>query len=505
MSPPVFLGSAGLVVAFVAFGAGFTDTARRVFPALQRFTVEHFGWLYVVSATLILVFVVWLGFSRFGSIRLGGDEAEPDFGHLAWFAMLFSAGMGTGLVFWGVAEPLSHLQSPPRGSPGDADAVERALALSFFHWGLHPWAIYALFALSIAYFHFRHGLPLAPRSMLFPLLGERIRGWPGHAVDVVCTVGTLFGVATSLGLGARQIEVGLARLVDVEGGTGLQVAIIACVTAVATTSVVLGIDRGVRRLSQLNLALAAGVLGFVLVAGPTLYAIEAGVTATGRYLDELPRMALWIQLGADASWQRDWTLFYWSWWISWSPFVGVFVARISRGRTVREFVWAVLGIPTGVTFVWLSVMGGTALRHASETGSDLASEVLETPAVALHALLDELPFAGVTGFAATLLVVVFFITSSDSGSLVDDMVTSGGHPNPPVAQRVFWAVAEGAVAATLLTAGGLTALRTAALQSGLPMAVLLLGAAAGLVRALRADARSEGAPSRAALKSDTDH
>jgi len=501
MNPPVWLGSAGVVVAFVVGGGVFSDRAGQIFTAVQAGIVENFGWFYVLSASAILIFVVWLSISPHGRIRLGPDDAEPEFGYFGWLAMLFSAGMGTGLVFWGVAEPLSHFVEPPLVEPRSAEALGQALQVTFFHWGLHPWAVYTLFALAIGYFHFRHELPLAPRSMLYPLLGERIHGWIGHVVDVLCTVGTLFGVATSLGLGATQINVGIARFAGVsEDDLVFQIGIIASITAVATTSVVLGIEKGVRRLSSLNMLLALGVLLFVLAAGPTVFILDGFVSGLGRYLQELPFWSLRINPQPDATWQQDWTLFYWSWWISWSPFVGIFVARISYGRTLRQIVLNVLFVPTLVTFLWLATVGGTGLHLEWIQGAGIADAIQSTPAIGLHRMLEELPLGVFTSVAATLLIIVFFITSSDSGSLVDDMVTSGGHPDPPKAQRVFWAVAEGTVAATLLYTGGLQALRTASLQSGLPMAVLLLLSAVGLKKALDLDRQTEGVPTRRRMR-----
>ena len=467
MQPTVFLGSAALVVAFVVLGVGWPDVAQRTFAPIQSGIVAHFGWLYVFGATAMLVFVLWLLFSRYRDIRLGGEEAEPEFGYLAWFAMMFSAGMGAGLVYWGVAEPVLHWAQPPFPAGTGTDEVREAMRLTFFHWGLHPWAVYIVFGLSLAYFHFGHGLPLAPRSLLYPVIGRRIHGPIGHAVDILATVGTLFGVATSLGLGAMQINAGVSRLVAVPESTLVQIAIIALITSVGTISVVSGVHKGIRRLSQLNVGLATLLLLFVFIAGPTVYLLKVLVSATGDYLQHLVGMSLWLDLCADAHWQADWTLFYWSWWISWSPFVGVFVARISRGRTIGEFIVAVLFVPVLVTFLWLSVFGGSGLHLQLFGDGGVAATVQENTSAGLYRLLGELPFPTVTAVLATLMVVVFFVTSSDSGSLVDDMVTSGGHPNPPRAQRIFWVVSEGTVASTLLLSGGLQALRTASLTSGL--------------------------------------
>lgn len=487
----MFIPAAVLVVGFVLFGGLASNLAAATFDQVRRLVLDYFGWFYVLGATVILLVVVGLlVFSSKGDLRLGPDDSRPEFSRGAWLAMLFSAGMGTGLVYWGVAEPVHHavVQPPPElYRLGDASREDGrfALAVAFFHWGLHPWAIYTLFGLSIGYFHFRRGLPLAPRSMLYPLLGDRIFGWPGHVIDVVATVGTLFGVATSLGFGAQQVNAGLTLIADVPASDlGVQLGLIGLMTGVATVSVVLGISGGIRRLSGFNMVLAGAVLVFVIVAGPTLELPGLLASSLGTYLSELPTRGLHVGPPSPEAWQREWTLFYWSWWISWSPFVGVFVARISRGRTLRDFVASVLLVPSGVTFIWLTAMGGAGLEAVERGHRALVDAARDAPATALHRLLESLPGSELTMVVATLLIVVFFISSSDSGSLVDDIVTSGGHPNPPRVQRVFWAVSEGAVAASLLATGGLAALRTASLQSGLPMLVVLLAAAWGLLKAL---------------------
>lgn len=468
----------------------------------QSGIIASCGWFYILGVTVMLVFVLLLLISPFRHIRLGGEDSEPEFSTFAWLAMMFSAGMGTGLVFWGVAEPLTHWTDPPFPRGADTGSVLGSIRLSFFHWGLHPWAVYLVFGLAIAYFHFRHELPLAPRSLLYPIIGKHIYGPVGHTVDVLATVGTPFGVATSLGLGAMQINAGMARLADTPQTTLIQVGIVASITLIATISVVSGVSQGIRRLSQLNMALAALLLLFVLVAGPTVYLLKVLISSTGSYLQKLIASSLWIDLRPGNTWQADWTLFYWSWWISWSPFVGIFVARISRGRTIGELILAVMLVPVLVTFLWLSVFGGAALHVELFGGGGLAAKALEDAPSALYTLLDRLPWSSVTAVLATLVVAVFFVTSSDSGPLVDDMVTSGGHPHPPKIQRVFWAVAEGTVAATLLVAGGLQALRTASLTSGLPMTVFLLLVCWGLYKALRADSQVAGVPSRKRLREE---
>ncbi len=485
--PPVWFGAAGLILAFVLFGTTWTDVAATVFQQIQSFIVTTMGWFYILTATVLLGVIVWLWFSRFAYIRLGAPDDEPSFGYFKWFSMLFAAGMGIGLVFFGVSEPIMHYMEAPLATGGTGEKVNTALRISFFHWGLHPWAIYVLFALLLAYLHFRHGLPLAPRTMLYPIIGDRIYGWLGHLIDIMATVGTLFGVATSLGFGAMQINTGIAQLIDVPHNVNVQILLITIITLIATTSVVLGLHAGISRLSLFNIALAAVLFVFVLIAGPTLYLIELFVSSLGDYIQHLPQTSLWMELEPGADWQKNWTLFYWSWWISWSPFVGVFIARISRGRTVREFITGVLLIPSIAAFFWLAVLGGSGLHMHLYEGSEIAQVIQDDVSLSLHALFGNLPFSDITTVLATLLVTIFFITSSDSGSFVVDMITSGGDPNPTRSQRIFWALSEGAVAITLLAAGGLQALRTASLLSGVPMAIILLLSAYGIIKALKVD------------------
>lgn len=488
MQPVVYLGSAAIVIAFVVFGTASTSTAQATFQSVQTFLVANFGWFYILTASTLLVAVVWLMFSRFGRVRLGGDDSRPEFGYFAWFSMMMSAGMGIGVLFFAVAEPLQHYANPPDSSaadPNTREAMREAMRYTFYHWGLHTWAIYSAIGLPLAYFHFRRGLPLAPRSLLHPLIGERIHGPIGHAVDILCTVGTLFGVATSLGLGAMQINSGLNQIAGMPTGTMWQVALIAAITGLALISVLSGIQRGIRLLSQSNIGIGGLVMLFVFVVGPTVYLLELFVSSIGYYLQQFPFTSLWVNPGESRGWQADWTLFYWSWWISWSPFVGVFTARISKGRTLREFIATALLVPTLLSFLWFTVIGGTGLYFEIYQAADLASRVSGNEEASLYLLLGQLPWSTMLYVVVTVLIVLFFVTSSDSGSLVDDMVTSGGDPNPPKHQRVFWALAEGAVAATLLVAGGLQALRTAALTTGLPMAVFLLVAAYCLFRALK--------------------
>ncbi len=483
VEPAVFLPSAGVVVAVLAFGVVDPELAKHFFLGLQDWIVSRLGWLFVASTALCLVFSLWTALGARGRIRLGPEGEAPSFGLPSWFAMLFSAGMGIGIMFYGVAEPVLHYASPPSGPGGTPEAARQAMSTTFFHWGLHAWGVYAVMGLAIAYFGHRKGLPLAVRSTLEPLLGDRIHGLPGHLVDIVAVFGTLFGLATSLGLGAMQINAGLHRLFGAPEATGVQVAIIAVITAGATMSVVLGLERGICRLSQLNVVLATALLLFVAVAGPTAALLMALPQHIVDYaLAIIPLSTGYSQLGDDG-WQKSWTLFYWAWWIAWSPFVGTFIARISRGRTIREFVLGVLLVPSLVSCVWFTVFGWSALQLDAQ-GAGIVAAVEADISTGIYALLDQLPLAGMTSLLAAIVIAIFFVTSSDSGSFVVDMLTSGGHPDPPVWQRVFWAVSEGVVAAVLLVSGGLAALQSAAINTGLLFCVILILVCVGLGRAL---------------------
>jgi len=486
MDPYVFLPAAALVILFVCVGSFLPDRTEKVFQTAQRFIASNFGWFYVVVTLLLLALCVVIIFSDWGRLRLGPDDSQPEYSRTSWLAMLFSAGMGTGLVFWSVAEPIDHLNNGELAAQAVGMETDRAaLVYTFFHWGLHPWAVYSIFALAIAYFHFRKGQPLAPRSLLTPLT-DQVSNPAGRTFDVICTVGTLFGVSTSLGLGAMQINAGIREYASIGSSTTIQVGIISCITLVATISVVSGIDSGIRRLSLANMVLAGLLTLIIFVLGPTRNIIHLFLSSAGQYFQHLPALSTYLAVSSEGSdWQAEWTFFYWGWWISWSPFVGVFVARISRGRTIREFVICVLLVPTFATIAWLSIYGGTALEFLDTKADFPVNEITQTPSRALHILLGYLPAGWLWGPLATLLIVTFFVTSSDSGSLVDDIVTSGGHPDPPRAQRVFWAVSEGLVAITLLIAGGLQALQTASLTVGLPMAIVLLITAYGLCLEMR--------------------
>jgi len=487
VNPPVFYISAGLILVFALFSGLFPSRAGSVFDALQAGIVRDFGWFYILAVAIFLIFVLFLMMSRYGDVKLGPDDSEPEYSYLSWFAMLFSAGMGIGLLFFGVAEPIQHYALPPTGEGRTIESAREAMVLTFFHWGVHAWAIYIVVGLALAYFAFRRGLPLTLRSGLFPLIGNRIHGPIGHAIDIFAVLGTMFGVATSLGFGVLQVNAGFAHLFGMPVSAPVQLILIAAITGLATLSAATGLDKGVKRLSELNIILAIGLLIFVLIAGSTVFLLQAFVQNVGTYLSAVVQRTFRMYAYEPNDWLGQWTLFYWGWWISWSPFVGMFIARISRGRTIREFVSGVLLVPALFTFFWMTVFGNTAISLDLSGAAPVVQTVVDNMPVALFEVLEQLPMATIASGIATLLVITFFVTSADSGALVIDMITSGAAPNPPVWQRIFWAVCAGVVAAVLLLAGGLQALQTAALVSALPFAVVMLVICYGLLRALQTE------------------
>ena len=570
--PVVFPTSALVILGFVAWGIVDHQGLGSTFDSIQAGIVEHFSWLYVLSMSCFLVFAIYLAVSRHGKINLGREGEKPEFSTLSWFMMLFSAGMGIGLLFWSVAEPLYHYNNTSLLSGGDLQRSRNAMGLTIFHWGLHPWSLYALVGLSLAYFGFRRGLPLSFRSVFYPIVGERIHGRIGDAIDIVAVCATLFGVATSLGLGAIQVNAGLNQLIGLEQSVQTQIWLIAGITAVATISVIRGLHGGIKRLSEGNMILAALLMLFVFLLGPTNFLLNSFVENVGSYLQKLPKNSFWtgaFETESRKEWLSSWTIFYWGWWIAWSPFVGLFIARVSRGRTIREFITGVLLVPTGVSIAWLTVFGSSALHQdteseqyesqsydtlktssqelpldsngkmvgpgnnrleykngewmLSDTGQvvefDREKQTLLTPQgekiepkseqfqgtyayenkeltiaeymqhkvlneqrnkvlpaqdTAMFVMLGQLPWFQVTAFVATLCVILFFVTSSDSASMVIDIISSGGNQNPPVATRIFWAISEGVVGATLLVVGGLNALQTASITAALPFSFIIL-------------------------------
>jgi choline/glycine/proline betaine transport protein len=486
----VFWGAVVVVLAVSGFTIAFPDTASDVIGAVQTHVVSAFGWYYVLLVALFVAFAIWVGVGRWGDITLGpDDDEEPEYPLGSWFAMLFATGMGIGLVFWGVAEPLSHYADPKPGVTGTPEQLaQAAMSQTYLHWGVSAWAIYVVVGLAVAYTVHRKGRPVSIRWALEPLLGDRVRGRLGDAIDVTAVVGTVFGVATSLGLGVLQITAGLEHTGIAQSSTVLQVVVIVVITGIATLSVVSGLDRGLKWLSNINVSFAGVLMVAVLVLGPTLFLLREFVQSIGAYLANVVPMMFNVSAYAGAegeAWQASWTTFYWGWWISWSPFVGVFIARISRGRTVRQFVAGVLLVPSIVCFLWFSVLGGSALYRELFGGGGLVGPDGEVvPENALFDLLASLPGGAVLSVGAIILVALFFITSADSGALVVAMLSAGGDPNPRTPLRVLWAALGGVLAIALLVAGGLTALQTAAILIALPFSVVMIGMVVSTSRAL---------------------
>ena len=496
VAPRVFWPALAIVVVVALFSIIWSETAGTLWNSLQSSIVSGFGWFYTLAIGIFVIFTLFLAVSRFGNITLGRDGEEPEFNLISWFAMLFAAGMGIGLVFYGVAEPLTFYSDPKPGVEGsDIELANQAMAQTFLHWGLHPWAVYVIVGLSLAYAIHRKGRPVSLRWALEPIFGDKVRGPIGDVVDILAIVGTLFGVATSLGLGVTQLSTGLQELgVIEESSNTFMVVLIAIITLIATASVISGVGKGIQWLSNINLVLAGVFLVAVLALGPTLFLLRDFVQNIGAYgANVLPNtfdaFAYTGQAGLD--WAGSWTIFYWGWWIAWSPFVGVFIARISRGRTVREFVIGALLVPTIVGFLWFTVLGGTGI-HRQRTVGDLVPDEGLVAEVALFDTLGNLPMGTVLSVIALILVVVFFVTSSDSGSLVVDMLASGGHPNPPTWSRVLFAVLEGLVAAGLLLAGGadgLSALQAGSVSTGAPFVIVLVLIMIALYKTLSIDHR----------------
>nr|WP_322939828.1 BCCT family transporter [Pseudomonas sp. s4] len=498
----VFTISALVAVIFVILTLALQTEVEPLFTALRDWLTHHMAWFFLGAANIFVLLCLGLIVSPLGRVRIGGRDATPDFSYLTWFAMLFAAGMGIGLMFYGVAEPVSHFNAamggvtvengvrtdwaPLGGAAGNAaEAQSLAMAATIFHWGLHPWAIYAIVALALALFSFNKGLPLAVRSIFYPILGERVWGWPGHVIDILAVFATLFGLVTSLGIGAEQAAGGIEHLFGIEANNASKVLLIIAITLVALCSVVSGLDKGVRRLSEINIFLAFLLLAFVVIAGPTLAIALDFFENLGAYLMHLP--ALSNPVGReDVNFTQGWTAFYWAWWISWSPFVGMFIARISRGRSVREFLIAVLLVPSLVSVLWMTTFGSSAFEQIGAGLNGVADAALE---LKLFALLGELPLSGIMSFIAVVLVIMFFITSSDSGSLVIDTITAGGKVNAPVVQRVFWASIEGVIAIALLLGGGLVALQAMAVSTGLPFTLVLLVGCISIVKGLMSEPR----------------
>jgi betaine/carnitine transporter, BCCT family len=501
---PVFAFSGATVILFTILTLVFGESVGPLFEGLRDGLTATLDWFFLSSANIFVILCLALIVSPLGRVRIGGTDATPDYSYISWFSMLFAAGMGIGLVFFGVSEPISHYDAafggieigedgvrtdwaPLGGAEGDTAAARSlGMAATIFHWGLHPWAIYAIVALSLALFSYNKGLPLTMRSVFYPILGERVWGWQGNVIDTLAAFATLFGLATSLGFGAEQASAGLSFLFGIPEGNTFMVILIAAITAVAIISVVRGMDGGVKRLSEFNMILAGLLLLFIVLAGPTWAILSGFVTNLGAYAREL--IPLSNPFGRDDdNFRQGWTAFYWAWWISWSPFVGMFIARVSRGRTVREFLLGVLLVPSVVSVFWMTAFGGTAINQIVMDGVvAVADAPLE---LKLFVMLEGLPLTAITSFVGIVLVIVFFVTSSDSGSLVIDTITAGGKVDAPVSQRVFWCTFEGLIAIALLLGGGLAALQAMAVSTGFPFTIVLLFACYALVKGLMDEPR----------------
>ncbi|TBT17465.1 BCCT family transporter [Vibrio parahaemolyticus] len=508
----VFAISGMAIVLFVVATLTFRQQVEPFFAGLRAWLVSNLDWFFLASGNVFVIVCLVLIVTPLGRVRIGGTEATPDYSYAGWLAMLFAAGMGIGLVFFGVSEPMSHFSSalggvniengvrtdwaPLGGAVGDTDAASAlGMAATIYHWALHPWSIYALLALGLAIFSFNKGLPLTMRSIFYPLFGERVWGWVGHVIDILAVVATVFGLATSLGYGASQAATGLNFLFGVPMTDTTQVVLIVVITALALISVVAGLDSGVKRLSEINMILAAMLLFFVIIVGPTMAILTGFFDNIASYITNISALSMPFER-EDVNYSQGWTAFYWAWWISWSPFVGMFIARVSRGRSVREFIICVILIPSTVCVLWMTAFGGTAISQYVNDGYEAVFNA-ELP-LKLFAMLDVMPFAEITSVVGIILVVVFFITSSDSGSLVIDTIAAGGKVDAPTPQRVFWCTFEGLVAIALMLGGGLAAAQAMAVTTGLPFTIVLLVATVSLIKGLMDEPR----PSTKAVKKD---
>ncbi|WP_084332455.1 BCCT family transporter [Marinobacterium jannaschii] len=490
------IASKAMVLAFVLFTVLNVDLANGVYSDIKNWIQSTLNWYYVTVVSLVLFFSVWVAFSRFGDLRLGADDEKPEFGFFTWFSMLFSCAIGVGILFWSIAEPIFHFQGNPFISmagieAGSAEAAQMAMRITLFHWGLHGWAIYIIVGLALAYFTYRRGLPLTVRSALYPILGERIYGPIGHAVDMLAIFSTLFGTTTTLGLGVAQMNAGLNYLFGIEISTTTQIILIAAISVVGTVSAVSGVEKGIRWLSVWNIRISLVLIGFFLLAGPTVFLLGMFATSVGDYMWNLIPMGFWTDPNPESQWQGWWTIFYWGWWLSWGPLVGLFIARISRGRTIRQFLLSALIIPPLGGFLWIVIFGGSALHIELYGAGGIVDAVNNDMTLALYKTIEALGVEALTwpmAALATFMIVTWFVTSADSGTLVICTILSMGDRNPPQRFRIFWGLGLGAVAAVLLLAGGLKALQTATIAAALPFSVVLLFMCAALVKGLNDEA-----------------
>lgn len=481
----LYLLTAALAIAFSLIGALFPKKMSSAMQVVLDVISSNFGWLYLLAMLGFVVFCLVIAFSRFGKVKLGALEDKPEYSTMSWFAMLFSAGMGIGLVFWSVGEPLSHFSNPPYGKAFSNEAVETALQYTFFHWGIHPWAAYSIVGLALAYFGFRNRMPLLISSAFFPVLGDRIYRWPGKVFDGLAVFATVFGVATSLGLGTMQINSGLNYLFGITNSVWVSSWIIVVITFLFTLSAITGISRGIKILSNTNLIIALLLFIFMLAVGPTRFIINITTSSIGQYLQNFLSMSLYTDPVNESGWVSGWTVFYWAWWIAWAPFVGGFIARISRGRTIREFILGVLIAPVIVSFLWMGTFGGASLHLQAIAGQDIVGTVTKDIASGLFVVFHHYPLANVLSGLALILIAVFFITSADSATFVVGMLVSGGSLEPKIKTKIFWGVMQGGIAIVLLLTGGLTALQTASIVAAFPFMFVMIFMAYSLLKELR--------------------
>lgn len=474
INKPVFFTVSAIVIIALVICRLFNNSVETALGKVQTYITSRLGWILIIAVDLLVVFAIFLVQSRFRHIRLGGPDAKPRFSKGAWFSMLFSAGMGIGLLFYGIAEPLLHFRHPPLPKESDAALARQAMSFTFLHWGVHAWAIYAMVALGLAFFSFNKNLPITFRWLFYPIWKDKLNGWLGHSIDILAALATLFGLATTLGFGARQMSAGIHEVTGMADSSALQSVIIVVVSFIAILSVASGLDKGVKILSKWNVIVALGLMLFIFIFGPTAFIIKSYFQNIGGYLNDFISLSTWSDSFGDTGWQNSWTIFYWSWWIAWSPFVGIFIAKISRGRTIGEFITGVLLVPAMLTFLWFTVFGSTALRQLLHGNTAVADAAESNVAVSLFAFLENFPFSIVLAVVSILLIAFFFVTSSDSGSLVVDSIISGGEHHTPASQRIYWAIIQGAIAMVLLWGGGLQALQTATIITGLPFGILLI-------------------------------
>lgn len=495
LNPTVFFSSAIGITAFALWTMFFTDSASGVINAVLGWISNTFGWYYFLAVVAYLVFVIAIGLSRFGKIKLGPDHSKPDFNMASWAAMLFSAGIGIDLLFFCIAEPVAQFLAPPTGDGNTVEAARHAMQLTFLHWGLSGWGIYTLVGMSLAFFSYRHNLPLTIRSALYPIFGKKIHGPIGHTVDTAAVLGTVFGIATSLGIGVIQLNFGLNYMFSIPENTLVQAALVVMIVFFATVSAVTGVEKGIRRLSEFNMLLALLLLLFVLFSGKTLFLLNALVLNVGDYFSDFISLSMnTYAFDPPTAWLNGWTIFFWAWWIAWGPFVGLFLARISRGRTIREFVAGTLMLPLAFMMAWMSIMGNSAIDMVMNGAADFGQAAMNTPESSIYLFLESLPWTGLTTIVTTILAIVFFVTSGDSGALVLSNFTSrlkDVNSDAPVWMRILWACVIGLLTLALLMAGGLSALQSVVVITGLPFSIVLFFMMAGLLKALRVEGFKE--------------